>query len=142
MRRPDCVGALIRDTRGRVFVQRRSETRRVLPGIWDIVGGHVEPGETLHEALAREILEETGWVLRSVGNQIAEWEWEHDGLTRREVDYLVEVDGDLSAPRLEQAKHDRYAWVGLDNLQLMMEGRVDGDHRLRDIVEKAIEGRP
>jgi 8-oxo-dGTP pyrophosphatase MutT (NUDIX family) len=139
MQDPICVGALIRNHEGRVFVQRRTPTRRVLPGIWDIVGGHVEPGETLEEALGREVQEETGWVLRRIGPQIADWEWEYDGVIRRELDYLVEVKGDLTAPRLEEAKHDRYAWVGPDNLQLMMEGRNDADHRLRDIVGKALE---
>ena len=40
MREVACVGALIRDARGRVFVQHRSVTRKLLPGTWDIVGGH------------------------------------------------------------------------------------------------------
>jgi hypothetical protein len=39
---------------------------------------------------------------------------------------------------LEDTKHDAYAWVGLDNLQLMIEGRSDEDRRLRDIVARAI----
>ena len=142
MRDPACVGALIRDERGRVFVQRRSATRRVLPGIWDIVGGHIEAGETVEQTLAREIQEETGWTLRRIGAQIADWEWEHDGLVRRELDYLVDVEGDLAAPRLEAGKHDAYAWVGRDNLDLMMEGRTDGDCRLRDIVAAAINAHP
>jgi 8-oxo-dGTP pyrophosphatase MutT (NUDIX family) len=142
MRAPSCVGALIRDGRGRVFVQRRSATRRVLPGIWDIVGGHIESGENLEQALAREIEEETGWTLRRIGRQIADWEWEHDGVVRRELDYLVDVEGDLAAPTLEAGKHDAYAWVGLDNLELLMDGRTDGDVRLRDIVARALTGVP
>jgi hypothetical protein len=52
--------------------------------------------------------------------------------------YLVEVDGDLGAPRLEAGKHDAYAWVGPDNLELMVQGRGHGDRRLRDIVAKAV----
>jgi len=47
---------------------------------------------------------------------IADWEWEVDGVVRHELDYLVDVDGDLAAPALEQGKHDAYAWVGADNL--------------------------
>jgi 8-oxo-dGTP pyrophosphatase MutT (NUDIX family) len=142
MRAPSCVGALIRDARGRVFVQRRSATRRVLPGIWDIVGGHIESGENFEQALAREIREETGWKLRRIGQQIADWEWEYDGVVRRELDYLVDVEGDLAAPTLEAGKHDAYAWVGLDNLELLMDGRTDGDVRLRDIVARALTGAP
>jgi len=138
MRDPMCVGALIRNNDREVFVHRRAATRRMFPGIWDIVGGHIEPGETPEDALAREIEEETGWQLRRIVAQIADWEWEHDGIVRRELDYIVDVDGNLAEPRLEVGKHDAYAWVGLKNLELMMEGRTDGDHRLRDIVARAV----
>jgi mutator protein MutT len=117
------VGALIRDDRNRVYAHRRTASRRLLPGTWDVVGGHVEPGETPEQALAREIEEETGWRLRRIETQFAAWDWEHDGVVRRELDYLVEVDGDLAAPRLEEGKHDACAWVGPDNLDLMMAGR-------------------
>jgi 8-oxo-dGTP pyrophosphatase MutT (NUDIX family) len=118
MREPACVGALIRSAEGRVFVHRRAKSRRLAPGIWDIVGGHIEAGESVEEALAREVREETGWVLRSIVAQIADWEWEHDGVVRRELDFVVEVDGELNAPQLERRKHDACAWVGLDNLEL------------------------
>jgi RimJ/RimL family protein N-acetyltransferase len=138
MREPNCVGALIRDRRNRVFAQRRTPTRRVLPGIWDIVGGHLDPGETPELGLARELEEETGWKLRRIEAQIGDWEWEWDGVVRRELDYLIEVDGDLSAPRLAPFEHDAHAWIGPDDLELMMERRTDGDRRLRDLVAKAV----
>ncbi len=138
MREPACVGAVVRDGRNRVYAHRRAPDRRLLPGTWDIIGGHLEAGETPQEALARELQEETGWRLRHVEAVIADWEWEYGGVVRRELDYLVEVDGDLDAPRLETGKHDAYAWVGPDNLELMMQGRSDGDRQLRDIVAKAV----
>ncbi len=72
---------------------------------------------------------------------IGEWKWEYNGVVHRQLDYLVEVDGDLTAPRLEKGKHDCHAWIGLDNLDLMMGGRSDGDRRLRDVVAKAVRTR-
>lgn len=132
-----CVGALIRDGRNRVYVHHRTADRRLLPGTWDIVGGHVDAGETPEQALAREIEEETGWALRHVEAVVAEWDWERDGVVRHEIDYLVEVDGDLGSPRLEEGKHDAYAWVGPGDLELLMEGRGDGDRRLLDVVAKS-----
>jgi 8-oxo-dGTP pyrophosphatase MutT (NUDIX family) len=135
------VGAIIRDGRNRVYVHRRSANRQLLPGIWDIVGGHVEPGETPEQALAREIEEETGWRLRRIEAVAREWDWVIDGVTRHEIDYLVEVDGDLANPRLETGRHDANSWVGPDTLELMMVGRTDGDRRLRDIVAAAVRTR-
>ncbi|MFL6142364.1 MAG: NUDIX hydrolase [Labedaea sp.] len=53
-----CVGGILRDTAGRLLlVQRKNEPGR---GRWSLPGGRVEPGETDAEALARELVEETG----------------------------------------------------------------------------------
>lgn len=31
-----------------------------MPGVWDVFGGHIEPGEQPHQALVRELREELG----------------------------------------------------------------------------------
>lgn len=36
----------------------RSASRRWYPGVWDLPGGHVDPGESTVTALARELREE------------------------------------------------------------------------------------
>ncbi|WP_405070244.1 GNAT family N-acetyltransferase [Kribbella sp. NBC_01510] len=141
MRSVDCVGALIRDEQHRVYVQRRTAERRLYPEIWDIVGGHLEAGETPEEALAREVEEETGWKVRDIVWAVADWEWEYRGRVRRELDYLITVDGDLTRPRLEAGKHDASAWVGPDELDLLMVNRTDGDRRLRDLVAHTVRTR-
>ncbi|MGW6281972.1 GNAT family N-acetyltransferase [Kribbella sp. NPDC055071] len=138
MRAVDCVGALIRDEQHRVYLQRRTPERRLLPGIWDIVGGHLEPGETPEQALVREVEEETGWKVRDIVWTVADWEWEYEGRVRRELDYLITVDGDLSRPLLEIGKHDASAWAGPDDLELLMVNRTDGDRRLRDLVAHVV----
>lgn len=44
----------------RVLLCHRSPRRRWYPGVWDLPGGHVEPGELPGAALARELREELG----------------------------------------------------------------------------------
>lgn len=46
---------------GALFLQRRPEWKDIQPGRWDTaVGGHVDWGETIDEALRREVSEEIG----------------------------------------------------------------------------------
>src|SRR5690606_14969535 len=136
MREPSRVGAFVRDARCQVFVRRSSPDRHT-PGIWDLVGGDVAPGEDPERALAREVARQTGWTVRRVEARLGTRDWEVAGVRRQEWSYLVEVDGDLAAPRLSPGNHYAYAWVGRDNLDLVMAGHSDGDRRLRDLVAKA-----
>jgi 8-oxo-dGTP diphosphatase len=53
------VTALLRDGH-RVLLCHRSPRRRWYPDVWDLPGGHVEPGELPAAALARELREELG----------------------------------------------------------------------------------
>lgn len=51
------------DRDGRIYLQKRSATKDLLPNCWDTaVGGHVSYGEYIAEALVREAGEELGLV--------------------------------------------------------------------------------
>lgn len=48
---------------GALYLQKRAENKDVQPGKWDTsVGGHVDYGETVEQALLREVREELGIV--------------------------------------------------------------------------------
>jgi 8-oxo-dGTP diphosphatase len=79
-------------------------------------------------------------ALAAVRAELGETRWTgSDGEARCEFDYLVEVDGDLSAPRLERPKHIEFAWVGIDELDRLMENRASEHTLLRDIVARGLQ---
>ena len=43
-----------------VLLGKREAKRAFYPGVWDVLGGHLEPGETAEQALIRELREEAG----------------------------------------------------------------------------------
>jgi ADP-ribose pyrophosphatase YjhB (NUDIX family) len=57
-----CVGAVVHDAAGRLLLVRRANDPG--RGQWSLPGGHVEPGESDADAVARELREETGLEVR------------------------------------------------------------------------------
>lgn len=132
------AGAVIHDGADRIFMQRRSADRDLFPGAWDIVGGHLESNEGILGALRREVTEETGWTLRRVVEDLGVTTYAgEDGVKRHEVDYLVEVDGDLAAPRIERPLHLDPRWVARDEALALLQGPHRSDVLLRPVIERA-----
>lgn len=61
-RRIPCVGAIIKDSGGRLLLIKRGHPPQA--GRWSLPGGRVEPGESDQQAVIREIREETGLDIR------------------------------------------------------------------------------
>jgi 8-oxo-dGTP diphosphatase len=64
-----CVGAVLiltRDCRRGgpplVLLGKRDPKRPFYPGAWEVIGGHLEPGENAEQALVRELREEAGVI--------------------------------------------------------------------------------
>jgi 8-oxo-dGTP diphosphatase len=106
-------GVVVAD--GRVLLARRAKPP--LLGRWSIPGGTVELGETLQEALVREMVEETGLVVEPLEVLTVFDRIERDGenvlFHHVIVDYLCRLlAGDARAARTRPrcAGRDRTSW--------------------------------
>lgn len=55
---------------GRALLCHRRDDLNWYPGVWDLVGGHTEPGETAIQALIRECREELGVEIGDTGESV------------------------------------------------------------------------
>ena len=101
----------------RVLAMRRSAWKDVGAGIWETVSGRLEPGEQPLDAIAREVIEETG--LRAEINPdpvdaYVAMRGEHPMLV---VVYRGDVaaDGTLSL----SVEHDAHAWSTVEELRVL-----------------------
>jgi ADP-ribose pyrophosphatase YjhB (NUDIX family) len=84
------VGAFVFDPEGRVLLVERGTPPG--EGLWSVPGGKLEPNETLVQAVAREVREETGLVVE-VGTLACVVERIGDGYHYVILDYLARVIG-------------------------------------------------
>lgn len=96
---------------GKCILEKRKATSRSFPGLWSLVAGKIEEGETPVEAARREILEETSV---KVGEPLGSM----DPLYVREGNVLFKVypfhfdAGDQEVNLNDE--NERYVWASLD----------------------------
>jgi len=121
-----------------IYVQKRSSDRKLFPNCWDILGGHVDAGEGLADALAREIREESGWTLTRIVKHLKTVEWKNNNDDAvREFVFIATVDGDLDNPKLEEDKFSEFRWVAKADLDILKENRVESEQLIYELASLA-----
>ena len=84
-----CKAIIIRD--GKLLLLRRSHCSSFDAGLWELPGGSLTFGESLEEALRREVLEEIGFAVR-VGRPLVTWHFLREPYWITGVTFLCESD--------------------------------------------------
>ncbi|MEM3122195.1 MAG: NUDIX hydrolase [Candidatus Pacearchaeota archaeon] len=102
------VSAIIYDDNGKLFflIFRRVKNWRG----WEFCKGKAEDGESIEEALAREISEETGLtkakLIQKIGTRIIQ-----DGDSKYPFEVFL-VEASMNVPiKIKKAEHDTYLWA-------------------------------
>lgn len=108
------AAGVLEDIEGRILVTRRASAAHQ-GGLWEFPGGKVESGETVQQALARELHEELGVrVLASEFLLSAEHDY-GDKAVRLEVYRVTQWTGEASGRELQPlAWYVPNALIGLD----------------------------
>ena len=101
------VVAAVIERNGRFLVGKRSLSKRNAPGFWHAICGRVELAESEREAVEREVLEETGLLVRAV-EQV--WQADtRDGIAH--INWWRVRTLDERPERLLQDEHTELRWV-------------------------------
>ncbi len=100
-----------------IYLQRRSMNKDIQPGKWDTaVGGHVDYGETVAEAMLREAREELG-IDASTGKLIMSYIWESEREREMVNVHTVKVDPDKFEVTPDPVEVDEARFWSLEELE-------------------------
>jgi A/G-specific adenine glycosylase len=112
-----CAAVLMSE--GKVLVARRP-SKGLLGGMWEFPGGKVEPGETMPQALEREIFEELGTRV-SVGDELGKYRHAYTHFRITLHAYFCTLSG--GEPQALDASEIR--WVLIPDLVNFPMGKID-----------------
>ncbi|MFD7107624.1 NUDIX hydrolase [Streptomyces celluloflavus] len=103
------VGAVITDGAGKVLLLHRAADE-YLGGLWELPSGGVDDGESLTEALRREVAEETGLTVAAVGGYLGHFDYRSAGGRKtRQFNFTATVDE--AGETVKLTEHDAHLWA-------------------------------
>jgi 8-oxo-dGTP diphosphatase len=122
-------GALFHN--GKLLIAKRTDERKFWPGLWEILGGRVEKGESDEEALKREFYEESKIKVK-VLKQYHEFRYIYIDDDAVENDFIVSADNFHVV--IDPKEHTEFRWISeneLDDFEMSPD--------MRESVQKAFK---
>lgn len=110
---------------GKLFIAKRADTKKFLPGKYELVGGHIDFGETIEEGLKREIAEELKMdVIIENPYHAFTYISENGNKHSVEIDYFARMKNPEQEITPNPKDHSGYRWIGANEIDEYFE---DGD---------------
>jgi len=108
----------------KLFLPRRALTKKFLPGVFELPGGHIDFGENIEDGLKREIMEEFGMESKigepfSVFTYLNEVKKSHS----IEVIYFAEFIDEINKIKINDYDHSEYVWISENELERIMDSK-------------------
>lgn len=121
----------------KVFLPKRAATKKFLPGVYELPGGHIDYGEDLESGLVREVREEFGMCI-NVGDPYFVFTYMNDIKRSHSIEviyFAAFAKPDEQEISLHAEDHSEYGWFAEDELHKTYTAGKDSD----DIEIKAIK---
>jgi len=109
---------------GKFLLVQRSENDDIFPGRWQNLGGKIELGETVEEAIKREVQEEIGVVVTKhpIFLQSYSWKKDDDSPVRLGLIFLIELPGKPEKYQIKlESELINYGWFTFEKIERMNE---------------------
>lgn len=102
----------------KVFLPKRADTKKFLPGVYELPGGHIDFGEDIVEGLKREIFEEVNMHI-NVGDAFFTFTYFNKikGSHSVEVIYFATFVNPIENIKLNPEDHSEYGWFAEDEIE-------------------------
>jgi len=124
----------------KVFLPKRADTKKFLPAVYELPGGHIDFGEDLKEGLAREVREEFG-MRAAIGDVVDVFTYmNHIKKSHSiEVIYFAQFTDPLEQIQLHPEDHSTYGWFAEDELANVYSGGKGADDTEFVVIRKAFK---
>jgi 8-oxo-dGTP pyrophosphatase MutT (NUDIX family) len=119
----------------KLFMPKRAATKKFLPNVYELPGGHVDFGEDIVAALQREITEEFSTTIK-VGDAFAAFTYLNDikGSHSVEIVFFAQFNEPIETIRLNPEDHSEYHWYSqAEFAQVVATAKTENDPELRCI---------
>lgn len=101
----------------KVFMPRRATTKKFMPDIYELPGGHIEFNENIVAGLKREIMEELGMRVK-IGDPFAVFDYSNHikGAHSVEIIYFATFEDPIENITTNPEDHSEFAWFAEDEL--------------------------
>ena len=101
----------------KVFLPKRADTKKFLPGLYELPGGHIDYGEDIVAGLKREIKEEFGMTV-NIGDPFAAFTYVNTvkGSHSIEVIYFARFIEPIGNIIINPEDHSEYRWLSVDEI--------------------------